>query len=77
VTGSRRDHQRLRLYGQQVVLLHQPLHSLVIDQHAAAAQFFAYAPVSIAPLVFGKNELDRRPDFHVFLDRILRNRQPS
>src|SRR5258708_1597229 len=40
----------------------------MIHQHPSPPQLFANAPVSIPPLVFDEDVLNRRPDFHIFLD---------
>jgi len=60
----------LWLQRQEIVLAHQPRHALVVHQHSAAAQLFAHAPVAVAPLVLGKDRLDRRPHGHVLCNRI-------
>jgi len=69
--GIRGNHERFRLHRQQVVFAHQPRHPLVIHRHPAAPQFRADSPISVAPFVFDKDLLDRRPDLHVLFDRFL------
>jgi hypothetical protein len=71
VIGIRGDPERPWLHGQQVVLTHQPRNAFMVHQHSAPPKLFANTPVSIAPLVLGKDLLNRRPDFHVFFAGFL------
>jgi len=55
--------------GDQVVLLHQPSHTLTIDQHTAMAQLGGDAAVAIVPPVLEVNPLDGVAQFHLFFIR--------
>src|SRR5262249_17024112 len=49
--GIRGHDEGQRLYGEQVILAHDPSHALVIHQHSATPQFRSDSPVTIAPSV--------------------------
>ena len=60
-----------RLDRKQVVFTHQPRHTLVVHDQAAAAQLPAHPPVAVATAMFQRHFVNRRAHFHLFFRRRL------
>jgi hypothetical protein len=58
-----------RLNRKQVVFAHQPRHTLVVHNQAAAAQLPAHPPIAIATALFQHHLVNRRAHCHLFLRR--------
>jgi hypothetical protein len=74
--GIGRDHEGLRLNGEQVVFAHEPHHPFVIDQHPAPTEFCRDAPITISTPMFDRDPLNGRPHRHLFFYGLVRLQRP-
>jgi hypothetical protein len=61
------DHKGPWLDGEQVIVLHEPCHSLVIDQQAAPPQFRRDSPIASLPPMRQRDLLDFVSHGHLFV----------
>src|ERR1700751_1345720 len=67
----RRDHELPRLHGQSVIFSHNRRYPFVVHSHAAAPQLSRDPAITVPPAMFHRDLLNRRPHFHLLLDRPL------